>query len=238
MRSIIIFAVALVSGTAAAQDAPALKTQKDKVSYAMGMDLGNQLRKSSIEVDPAVFAQGLKDSLSGAKTLLTEEQVRTAIAELQAEMKRKEAARRKGTSEENSLEADLLPAYNKKAGEAFLAANKTKEGVVTLPSGLQYKVLQAGNGKKPTEADTVVCNYRGAFIDGTEFDSSYKRNQPATSAIKGVIPGWREALKLMAVGSKWQLFIPPELAYGEKGSSGAIGPNATLVFDVELLAIK
>jgi len=109
---------------------------------------------------------------------------------------------------------------------------------VTLPSGLQYKVLQAGNGQKPTEADTVVCNYRGAFIDGTEFDSSYKRNQPATSAVNVVIPGWREALKLMAVGSKWQLFIPPELAYGEKGSSGAIGPNATLVFDVELLAIK
>ena len=238
MRSIIILAVALASGAAAAQDAPALKTQKDKVSYALGMDLGNQLRKSSIEVDPAVFGQGLKDALSGGKTLLTEEQVRTAISGLQAEMKRKEAARRKGTPEEDSLEIDLVPAYNKKAGEAFLAANKAKEGVVTLPSGLQYKVLQAGNGKKPTEADTVVCNYRGAFIDGTEFDSSYKRNQPATSAVNGVIPGWREALKLMAVGSKWQLFIPPELAYGEKGSSGAIGPNATLVFDVELLAIK
>ena len=159
MRSIIILAVALASGAAAAQDAPALKTQKDKVSYALGMDLGNQLHKSSIEVDPAVFAQGLKDSLSGGKTLLTEEQVRTAISGLQAEMKRKEAARRKGTPEEDSLEIDLVPAYNKKAGEAFLAANKAKEGVVTLPSGLQYKFLKAGNGRKPSPIDTVECHH-------------------------------------------------------------------------------
>jgi FKBP-type peptidyl-prolyl cis-trans isomerase len=233
-----VFAIALVSAAAAAPDSPALKTQKEKISYALGMDLGNQLRKSSIEVDPALFGRGLRDALSGAKTLLTDEQVRAVISEFQSELKRKEAARRKGTSEEDSVEAEILPAYNKKAGAAFLAANRTKEGVVTLPSGLQYKVLQAGSGKKPTEADTVVCHYRGALIDGTEFDSSYKRNQPATTPVKAAIAGWREALRLMSVGSKWRLFIPPELAYGETGNRAAIGPNATVVFDVELLAVK
>jgi len=237
MRSTIILAVALLSGVAVAQDTPALKTQNEKVSYAMGLDLGNQLRKLSVEVDPALFARGLKDALSGNKAALTEEQVRDAISGLQAELKKKEAAGKTG-SEEEDLEAAILPGYNKTAGEAFLAANKKREGVVALPSGLQYKILKQGNGKKPVESDTVVCNYRASLTDGTEFDSSYKRNQPATLAVKGVIPGWREALKLMAVGSKYQLFIPSELAYGAQGSGHTIGPNATLILEVELLAIK
>jgi FKBP-type peptidyl-prolyl cis-trans isomerase FklB len=233
-----VFTIALVSGAAAGQDTPALKTQKEKISYALRMDLGKQLRKQAIDVDPALFGKGLMDAISGGETLLTEQQVRDAILELQAELKKKEANRRKGT-EENDAEAGLLAAYNKRTGDAFLAENKTKEGVVTLKSGLQYKPLKAGNGRKPTEADAVVCQYRGTLLNGTEFDSSYKRNQPATFAVKGVIPGWREALQLMSVGSKWELFIPPELAYGERGAAGGlIGANTTLRYEVELLAIK
>ncbi len=203
----------------AGQEKPAFKSPQDKLSYALGMDLGNSLRKQAVEVDPAVFGQGLRDALSGSKTLLTEEEARTAITQLQTEMRNKVLAK------------------NKKEGEAFLAQNKTKEGVVTLPSGLQYKILNAGEGKKPTIEDTVVCQYRGTLIDGTEFDSSYKRNQPASFPVKGVIKGWTEALQLMPVGSKWQLFIPANLAYGE-GGMGPIGPDSTLIFEVELTAIK
>jgi len=233
-----ILAITLVSGVAAAEDTPALKTQKEKISYALGMDLGNQLRKGSVEVDPVLFGQALKDALSGGKTLLTEEQVRAAISELQAELKRKEPADSREGTGDNAVEAALLAAYNKKTGDAFLAANKKKEGVVALPSGLQYKVLKQGNGPKPAEDGTVVCQYRGTFIDGTEFDSSYRTGQPAALAVKGALPGLREGLKLMAVGSKYQLFTPPELAYGGQGSGRGIGPNITLIFEVELLAIK
>jgi len=236
MRWTMIFAIALVSGATAAEEAPALKTQKEKISYALGMDLGNQFRKMSVEVDPALFGQALKDALAGGNTLLTEEQVRAVISELQAEVKRKEAARRKGTGEPTG-EAALLAAYNNKAGEEFLAGNRTKEGVVALPSGLQYKILKEGSGHKPAPDDTVVCHYRGTLIDGTEFDSSYKREQPVDLKVGGVIKGFAEALQLMPVGSKWEVFAPPGLAYGESGA-GPIGPNATLKFEVELLAIK
>jgi FKBP-type peptidyl-prolyl cis-trans isomerase len=223
---IIVFLVGLALG-ATAQDTATLKTPKDKQSYALGMDLGNQFRRMSIEVDPDLFSKGLKDSLSGSKTLLTEEEVRSAISELQAEAKRKIAEARKSGA-----------ADNKVAGEAFLAQNKNKEGVISLPSGLQYKILKAGSGLKPTVEDTVVCNYRGTLIDGTEFDSSYRRGQPATFPVKGVIKGWTEALQLMPVGSKWQLFIPPNLAYGERGTGDLIGPQATLIFEVELISIQ
>ena len=235
MRWMTVFAIAMVAGVAAAQDAPALKTEKDKVSYALGMDLGNQLKKLSIEVDPAVFGQGLKDARSGSKTVLTEEEVRAAVAGLQADIKRRIAETRTGTAEKAALA--LLAEKNKKAGEAFLAENRMKEGVVTLPSGLQYKILKAGDGKKPTLDDTVVCHHRGTLLDGTEFYSSYKRNQPTTVAVKGVIKGWTEALQLMPVGSKWQLFVPPNLAYGDVGS-GPVGPDATLIYEVELISIK
>lgn len=234
----VIWGTLLAVGVAAAQQPPALNTQTEKASYALGLDLGNQLRKQAIEVDPSLFYRGLKDSLSGAKSLLTDQQVKDAIAELQAEMKKREYGRRMGIEEDNA-EAKLLAAYNKKTGDAFLAGNKDKEGVVTLPSGLQYKVLKTGEGRKPTEADMVVCQYRGWLLEGTEFDSSYKRQQPVTFAVKGVIPGWREALKLMPVGSKWALFVPPDLAYGEKGAgAGVIGPNATVKVELELVAIQ
>jgi FKBP-type peptidyl-prolyl cis-trans isomerase FklB len=159
--------------------------------------------------------------------LLTEEEARAAIMHLQAQLRQKQIEAMKLAGEKNQ-----------KAGEAFLAENKKKEGVVTLPSGLQYKILKAGEGKKPTAEDTVVCNYRGTLIDGTEFDSSYKRGEPATFPVRGVIKGWTEALQLMPVGSKWQLFIPPTLAYGERGAGAQIGPDATLIFEVELISIK
>lgn len=217
----------LLAGVAVAQDAPALKDQKEKLSYALGMDLGNQLRKMSIEVDPNLFGKGLKDALTGSKALLTEAEVRAAVSEMQAGLKLRAAEARKAGAENN-----------KKAGDAFLTENQKKEGVVTLPSGLQYRILKAGDGKKPTIDDTVVCHYRGTLVDGTEFDSSYKRNQPATFPIKGVIKGWTEALQLMPVGSKWQLFIPSDLAYGERGAGTAIEPNATLIFEVEIISIQ
>ena len=158
---------------------------------------------------------------------MTDAEAQAALAELQAEVRKKQDA-----------EAQAAAEANMKEGEAFLADNKTKEGVVTLPSGLQYKILTPGTGPKPTASDTVVCNYRGTFINGTEFDSSYKRGQPASFPVGQVIKGWTEALQLMPVGSKWQLFIPPDLAYGQRGAGGAIGPNATLIFEVELLSIK
>jgi FKBP-type peptidyl-prolyl cis-trans isomerase FklB len=227
VRRVMALSIALFAVVVAAQDASPLKSAKDKRSYALGMDLGNQLHALGVEVDPAVFARGLGDAIAGGKTLLTQEEVRAAMSELQAEIKRKQAeARAKGLPD------------GKVAGESFLAENKKKEGVVTLPSGLQYKILKQGTGNKPGLDDTVVCNYRGTLVDGTEFDSSYKRGQPATFPVKGVIKGWTEALQLMPVGSKWQLVIPPELAYGEPGVGGTIGPNATLVFEVELLSIN
>jgi FKBP-type peptidyl-prolyl cis-trans isomerase FklB len=217
----------LLPAFAAAQEAPALKTEKDKLSYAMGMDLGNQLKTRAVDVDPAIFGRGLADALAGSKTLLTAEEAKAIITELQKAMLVKQAA-----------EAKVVGDKNKAEGDAFLAANKAKEGVVALPSGVQYKVLTAGTGKMPTAEDTVICQYRGTLIDGKEFDSSYKRGQPATFPVKGVIKGWTEVLQLMPVGSKWQVFIPPNLAYAERGSGAMIGPNATLIFEIELVAIK
>jgi FKBP-type peptidyl-prolyl cis-trans isomerase FklB len=227
MRCLLTFVMMALPPLAGAQEAPPLATEKDRLSYAMGMDLGNQLKTRAVDIDPAVFTRGLADALSGGKTLLTVEEVKAVIGELQKSMAAKHAAEVKVSGEKNKTE-----------GEAFLAANKAKEGVVTLPSGLQYKVLTPGDGKKPTLADTVVCQYRGTLISGMEFDSSYKRGQPATFPVKGVIKGWTEALQLMPVGSKWQVFVPSDLAYGGRGAGATIGPNATLIFEIELVAIK
>jgi FKBP-type peptidyl-prolyl cis-trans isomerase FklB len=204
-----------------------LKTAKEKNSYALGMNIGTGLRKQPLDLDPAILARGLRDALANGKMLLTEDEERTILTQLQTDMraKQQEMAQQAGEA-------------NKQQGLAFLSANKTKEGVVALPDGLQYKVLQTGTGPKPTAADQVVCNYRGTLLDGTEFDSSYKRGQPATFPVGGVIKGWTEALQLMPVGSKWQLFVPAELAYGAQGAGPQIGPNATLIFEVELVSIK
>jgi len=220
------------TGTAAkSAAAPALKTQKEKFSYALGMNIGKglgaNLKSQSVEVDWNLVSQGLKDSSSGGKTRLTQEEAQAVLTEVQNEV-------RKQQQEKTQQDA----ATNKTEGEAFLAANKSKDGVVTLPSGLQYKILSAGTGPKPTATDSVKCNYRGKLINGTEFDSSYKRGQPATFGVNQVIKGWTEALQLMPVGSKWQLFIPSSLAYAERGAGADIGPNATLIFEVELLSIE
>jgi FKBP-type peptidyl-prolyl cis-trans isomerase FklB len=205
-----------------------LTTQKDKASYAIGLNIGKSMHKDSVDIDPSILLRGLKDGLAGSKPLLTDDQARAAMVTLQSEMRKKQ--------EEKML---VQGEANKKDGEAFLAENKTKDGVVTLPSGLQYKILKEGTGPKPVASDTVVCNYKGTLLDNTEFDSSYKRGQPATFPVGGVIKGWTEVLQLMPVGSKWQLFIPSELAYGARGGpGGGIGPNATLIFEVELMSIQ
>jgi FKBP-type peptidyl-prolyl cis-trans isomerase FklB len=180
-----------------------------------------------VEVDPAIVLRGLKDGLAGGKMLLTDDEARATLTQLQAEVRNKQQEKMKVAGE-----------LNKKEGTEFLATNKAKEGVVTLPSGLQYRILTAGTGPKPAATDTVSCNYRGTLTNGTEFDSSYKRGQPASFPVNGVIKGWTEALQLMPVGSKWQLFIPSELGYGERGAGADIGPGATLIFEVELLSIQ
>jgi FKBP-type peptidyl-prolyl cis-trans isomerase FklB len=210
-----------------AADDMVLKNKKDKVSYSMGINIGTNLKKESIDVNPEALSRGIKDALSGSKPLMTEQEINETMTDFQKELIAKQQARLKELGEKN-----------KKEGEAFLAENKKKEGVVTLPSGLQYKVIKEGNGKIPKLTDTVTIHYRGTLIDGTEFDSSYGRGQPVTFPVKGIIPGFSEAVQLMKVGSKWQLFIPSNLAYGEKGAGNGIGPNTTLIFEVELLSIK
>ncbi len=203
-----------------------LKTQREKASYAIGLNIGKNLHRDSVDVDPNILLRGLRDALAGSKPLVTDDEMREAMTALQSDVRTRQEAK-----------MEHAAATNKKEGEAFLASNKTKPGVVALPSGLQYKVLKAGSGPKPSASDSVVCNYRGTLLDNTEFDSSYKRGQPATFPVGQVIKGWTEALQLMPVGSKWQLFVPSELAYGEHGAGADIGPNATLVFEVELLSI-
>jgi FKBP-type peptidyl-prolyl cis-trans isomerase FklB len=208
-----------------------LKTQKDKVSYAIGMNEGRRLsqgiKQSDLDVDQAILLRAIKDALSGSKFLLTDQDAQTTLTTLQADLRKAQ-----------ELKMQQLADTNKKESDAFLAANKTKEGVVTLPSGLQYKILQEGTGPKPAATDMVTVNYRGTLLNGTEFDSSYKRGQPATFNVGQIIKGWTEALQLMPVGSKWQLFIPPDLAYGPRGAGPNIGPNSTLVFEVELISIQ
>jgi FKBP-type peptidyl-prolyl cis-trans isomerase FklB len=202
-----------------------LSTPKAKTSYALGINIGNGMHLNSLDIDPAVFLRGLKDGLAGSNGLMTEEEIRATLMQLQTQMQAKQQEKIK-----------QLGDANKKDGDAFLAANKNKPGVVTLPSGLQYKVLTQGNGPKPTKNDTVVCNYRGTFLNGTEFDSSAKQGHPVSFSVGGVIPGWTEALQLMPVGSKWQLYIPSDLAYGE--NPRGMPPNSTLIFDVELVSIE
>ncbi|WP_242919511.1 FKBP-type peptidyl-prolyl cis-trans isomerase [Pontibacter liquoris] len=196
---------------------------KDKISYIIGRDMATNLQKQGISIEPDAFMQGIKEVLAGTPSSLSADDVQQAMMALQQEMGQKQNAQ---------------GAENKQAGETFLAENKNKEGVKTLPSGLQYQVLKEGNGKSPSKSDTVTTHYHGTLIDGSVFDSSYERGQPATFPVNGVIAGWTEALQLMQEGAKWRLFIPSDLAYGAQGAGDAIGPNATLIFDVELLSVK
>ena len=224
LKLIVILGILFLVSQVNAQENLVLKNQKDKISYIIGMDIGTNLKKQSIDIDSNILAKGVKDALAGTKPLLAEQEIQETMVAFQKEMVAKQAE---------------IGKKNKAEGEAFLAENKKKEGVKTLPSGLQYKVIKAGTGKKPKSTDTVTAHYRGTLINGTEFDSSYKRGQPATFPVSGnMIPGWTEALQLMEEGAKWQLFIPSNLAYGERGMGGVIGPNATLIFEIELVSIQ
>jgi FKBP-type peptidyl-prolyl cis-trans isomerase FklB len=205
-----------------------LKTQKDKVSYSIGLDIGKTMKRQSIEVEPKALLQGIKDALAkDSLYLLTDAEIQEVMTNWQKDMMAKQTAKMKEEGDKN-----------KKEGEAFLAQNKTKSGVKTTASGLQYKVITAGNGATPKPEDKVKCNYRGTLLNGTEFDNSYKRGEPIVFPVKGVIKGWTEALQMMKVGDKWQLFIPSDLAYGEQGAGQTIPPNSTLIFEVELLGIE
>jgi FKBP-type peptidyl-prolyl cis-trans isomerase FklB len=224
-------APAAASGQAAAGQPPAtgstFKTQKEKLSYAIGMEMGKGVKTQGIDVDPNVLMQGLKDALTDAKPQMSEDELKQVITALQQEIRQKQMQAQEAAAVEN-----------KTKGDAFLAANAKKDGVVALPDGLQYKIMTTGQGKKPVESDTVMCNYKGTFVDGTEFDSSAQAGKPVPFEVKNVIPGFKEVLQLMPVGSKWQVFVPSNLAYGERGAGGVIGPNATLIFEIELVSIE
>jgi len=203
-----------------------LTSQKERISYSIGLDFGRRLKSQEIEVDVDKLALGVRDAVADRQQL-TDQEMHEALTALREELRANQAARQKTLGERNLKE-----------GKAFLAANKKKSGVQTTASGLQYKVIKAGDGKRPQATDTVTAHYRGTLIDGTEFDSSYARGQPASFPLNRVIPGWTEALQLMRPGAKWQVFIPADLAYGERGAGAKIGPHATLIFEIELIAIK
>ena len=221
-----VAAAMLIAGAAVAQDKPDLKDPKARVSYALGSDIGTNLKRQDLDLDPKILASAIADAFAG-KSAMTEKDVRAALDDLRKMAMAKMEAKSKVDGEKNV-----------KDGEAFLAANAKKEGVKTTASGLQYKVLKAGTGAMPKSSDEVKVHYHGTLIDGTVFDSSVERGEPVSFPVTGVIPGWVEALQLMKVGDKWQLTIPSKLAYGPNGAGGKIGPNAVLVFDVELLAIN
>lgn len=223
--AVMVFAFSLL--TNAGCEKKSMETQKDKVSYSIGWQIGGNFKSQNIDVDTDIILRGIKDAQSGAKPELTEKEMQEVMMTFQNEMREKQM---KTMSEEGEK--------NMKEGEGFLAKNKQKKGVKTTASGLQYKIIKEGTGEKPKADDTVTVNYSGTLINGTEFDSSYKRGQPATFPVKGVIKGWTEALQVMKVGSKYELFIPSELAYGKRGTGGDIGPDSTLIFTVELLSIE
>jgi FKBP-type peptidyl-prolyl cis-trans isomerase FklB len=227
LQFIVALSILFLAFRVSAEENLVLKNQKDRVSYIIGMEIGKTFKKQSIDIDADILTRGIKDAISGGKPLLTEQEIQETMAAFQKEATAKQAELAKKLGEKNKIE-----------GEAFLAKNKEKEGVKTLPSGLQVLVIKSGTGRKPNINDSVTTHYRGTLIDGTEFDSSYRRGQPVTFPVSGVIAGWTEALQLMEEGAKWQLFIPPNLAYGERGTGGVIGPNATLIFEIELISVQ
>ena len=221
----IFFSVLLLFGVCYAGEKPELKDQKAKDSYSLGYQYGETFKKQGMEIDMDVFAAGIRDALGGTEPRMSPEEIRETISALQ---KRMFAAQQ--------LQLRERAARNLEEGKAFLAENAKKDGIKTRPSGLQYRVITKGKGTSPKAGDTVTVNYRGTFLDGTEFDSSYKRGKPASFQVDGVIAGWTEALQLMKPGEKWELFVPSELAYGERGM-GRIPPNSTLIFEVELVSV-
>jgi FKBP-type peptidyl-prolyl cis-trans isomerase FklB len=222
----IILSMAFLFAICYADEKFGLKDQKDKESYSLGYQFGQYVKSQGVDINLDVYASGIKDALSGKESLMSKEEIRATIKGLQQRVKA-----------EGQKELKEKAARNLEEGKRFLLENQKKEGIKTLPSGLQYKVLAEGSGKTPLETDAVTVNYRGTLIDGTEFDSSHQRGQSATFKVNGVIRGWTEALQLMKEGSKWQLFIPPDLAYRERGAGRNVPPNSTLIFEVELLSV-
>lgn len=225
--SIAILCLLLAGCQEAKREQPALLTQKDSLSYAVGLDIGRNLKRQSLDVNLDVVARGMQDLYTGSSTVLTDSVAQSFTAALRRQMMARHAEERRVQGEKNLAD-----------GQKFLAENKGKEGIVALPSGLQYRILKAGKGKRPGPNDSVIISYKASLIDGTEFDNTYKQGGAATFPVTGVIKGWTEALKLMPVGSTWQLFIPPDLAYGERGAGQTIPPNATLIYELELGSIK
>jgi FKBP-type peptidyl-prolyl cis-trans isomerase len=222
---ITVLGVFLLWASAVSAGDAAFKDQKEKISYGIGVGVARDFKLRGVELDVDAFLKGLRDELSGSKLLMTEKDLDATMDGYTRELRLKQEQAEKTAAEEN-----------RKAGQAFLAANAKKKDVVTLPSGLQYRVLKAGKGDKPVETDAVQINYRGTLIDGTEIDSSYRKAEPSVVKVNGVVPGLREAFKLMSPGSKWEIFIPSELAYGDR-KVYQIGPNAALIFEVELLSV-
>ncbi|KTC88618.1 FKBP-type peptidyl-prolyl cis-trans isomerase [Fluoribacter dumoffii] len=216
-----------MSTAMAATDATSLVTDKDKLSYSIGADLGKNFKNQGIDINPEALAKGMQDGMSGAQLILTEQQMKDVLNKFQKDLMAKRSAEFNKKAEEN-----------KAKGEAFLSSNKSKSGVVVLPSGLQYKVIEAGSGAKPGKSDTVTVEYTGTLIDGTVFDSTEKAGKPATFQVSQVIPGWTEALQLMPAGSTWEIYVPSNLAYGPRSVGGPIGPNETLIFKIHLISVK
>lgn len=226
LTGVVILGIGMSAIQTGAEEPPALKTEKGLLSYGLGVDLARNSKRNGVEIDPEMVLKGIQDALAGGRLLVPEEAIRQRMVEAQAEVRQRQARLR------------TAPAINRQKGEDFLAANKAKEGVVALPSGLQYQVLKAGEGQKPAGADTVSIDYRGTLLDGREFISS-KPELPGTFKVQeAFIPGLKEALPLMPLGAKWRLFLPPQLAYGGRGVGRQIGPDETVIFEVELLAIK
>lgn len=220
------FAVSTTS-IAASNNAVTLKNDEDKLSYSIGIDLGKNFKRQGIDINAEAMAKGLQDGMSGEKSLLTEEQMKDVLTKFQRDLMAKRTAEFNKKAEEN-----------KKKGEEFLKENKSKQGVVSLPSGLQYKVIKKGEGKTPSKEDTVTVEYTGRLVDGQVFDSTEKSGKPATFKLSQVIPGWTEALQLMPAGSVWEIYVPADLAYGARSVGGPIGPNETLIFKIHLLSVK
>lgn len=228
IKLVAVAVMGLAMSTAiAAADALTLNTDLDKLSYSVGIDLGKNLKRQDIEVNPTVMAKGIEDGMSGGKMLMTEQEMKDTLSKFQKDLMAKHAA-----------QFDKQASVNKEKGDAFLTANKAKAGVVTLASGLQYKIITPGKGTKPAKEDEVTVEYTGKLIDGTVFDSTEKTGKPATFKVSQVIPGWTEALQLMPAGSTWEIYVPANLAYGARNVGGPIGPNETLIFNVHLISVK
>jgi len=229
MKSLMVagIAVGLIGCQGGGEKKVTLENQNDKISYSIGVNIGSSFKRDSIVVDPEIVLRGMKDaSLDSTKRLMTEAQVQETIVAFRQDMEKKKMEQARAAGDRNKVE-----------GEAFLAANKSRPGVVTLPSGLQYEVITEGKGVRPKPDQAVTAHYRGTLIDGTEFDNTYKRGEPAVFPVNRGIPGWTEALQLMKVGSKWKLYIPSTLGFGERSPGGQIGPNQALIFEIELLSI-